>query len=87
MVDIDNDNIKEVITRTTEEMISPITNKYHIYKYFADNDEFYEVVTIPIMGTIDSFYIDGDDIKVEYHSYESADDYIEEKHYQIKIIE
>jgi len=85
-VDIDNDNIKEVITRTTEKMISPFTNNYHIYKYFEKCDDFEEIATISIMGTIDSFYIKGDDIKVEYHPYESPEDYVETKYFKIKSV-
>lgn len=86
IVDIDNDDIKEVITRTTEKMISPFTNNYHIYKYIVNNEEFEEIVTISIMGSIDSFYIGGNDIKVVYHPFESPKDYIQEKHYEIREI-
>ncbi|MBQ7140087.1 MAG: hypothetical protein IJO32_01130 [Bacilli bacterium] len=82
VVDIDNDNIKEIITRTTTKDVSPFTNNYHIYKYFTDNNYFEEIVTISIMGSINSFYVNGPDIKVVYNPFEPKEDYIEEKHYQ-----
>lgn len=81
VVDIDEDGIKELITRTTSKAASPFTNNYHIYKYLVYNENFEEATTISIIGSINTFYVDGCDIKVVYNPFESPEGYIEEKHY------
>lgn len=81
VVDIDDDNVKELISVTSDDMISPPTNHYHIYKF--DNDNYKEIATISIMGSIDCFYIKDNDIKVTYEPYEAAPGYIGEAHFTI----
>lgn len=80
-VDIDEDNIDEIITKTSNKGISPITNYYHIYKY--ENNIFKEIATIEIIGSIDYFYIKDKDIKVIYTPFESKPGTIGEEHFTI----
>ncbi len=80
-IDIDKDGIKELITITNDGEVSPITKHYHIYKYLEENESFYEVVDIAIKGSIESFYVDGCDIKVVYEPFEGKEGYKEEKHF------
>lgn len=81
-VDIDSDGTNEIITRTMDNRISPPTNEYHIYEY--SNNTFKEISTIAIMGTIDSFYIKENDIKVKYTPYEATPGYNKEAHFKIE---
>lgn len=69
-LDINEDGTKEIISRTISDFISPPTNSYHIYKY-VEEGEFEETLKISIMGSIDSFKIKGNKIKIEYEPFES----------------
>lgn len=80
-IDIDEDGVKEIITRTIDDSISPPTNYYHIYK--VKNNEFKEIAKMDIIGTIDYFYIKGKDIKVKYYPYETPPGYEVEEHFEI----
>lgn len=83
LVDVDGDGTYELITRTYDLRISPPTNHYYIYKLNLDNT-FTEILKISIMGSIDTFFVDGEKLMIKYESFEAKSGYVEVGNYTLK---
>lgn len=64
IVDIDLDKTMEIITCTIDETIIPNSHNYHIYKY--DNKDIKEILKISILGSMNTIFTDGKELKIEY---------------------
>ncbi len=82
-IDIDNDGLVEIISRTCDLRISPATNHYFIYRISAEGT-LVESLKISIMGSIDTLYVDGNDIMIKYEPFEAKAGYVEKGQYTLK---
>lgn len=83
-VDLNSDGILEIIHRTTQQMISPNTNKYTIYN--LKNNDLKEIGNISIIGNMPSnLYVNGNTIKFEYWPYESPKNTKEEYVFELDV--
>lgn len=81
--DVDGDGALEFITRTYDLRISPPTNYYYIYRLNDDNTVS-EALKISIMGSIDTFYVDGKKLMIKYEPFEAKTGYVEVGNYTLK---
>lgn len=78
-IDLDEDGTLELITRISDNRISPVPVTHYIYKNI--DNEFKEVLSFQTIGSIGDFYIKDKDIKLIYEPAEAAPGFIQEEHY------